>query len=722
MYDLRPEDNGACEYMELTDEDYEDLCKMCEDTNEEKNPMLFKHIEEIVTSSDRPVGPDTFKRDYRLCQPTPFILLAQNGHLAAVQYFLTHKIFNGTTDVNQKGTVISKATNKRVHGATALWVASTGGHLEIVKLLLSKGATVDLATGSNSTPLRGASFHGHLTVMEELLSHKANINTPNSVGQSPLLIAVLRDQEKAVRFLISRGADMNQRTVNGYTAVHLGAAKGRMNMLKLLIEEHGMKPDFKDADSSSEDYVPSPIYLAASTKMIEVVRYFRNMKDCPSAVASNALFLLGSTLFECSDGTVEAVREMWEDAWDLRLKAEEKGKPLPVHKWKMLPLFSEFHERKQLYTPPANMSLAVWYSVQSLMIRERIMGRSDPGLIFFLVHRGYRFCKPVIGCPIPRLQLSLELFKYALELTKFLNMKHHQGRDFVDTLKHDLEKDLCTIQSGLSKIVKEWNSSSYSNIRGDSPPDFAYFASFAVEQLDFLIKWMPGADLTHLLASTLMLLYHWMRYITQVDKQEIEFCCIPPEHESLHRIGRELVKKHLYTPLDGTLLHLAVGNIMEPLRKALPQDYNPQLLVSALLEWGANKALNIVNIQGKTPVHVAILFVPKLCRTNPIGAIALFETLLEYNCDMYSVTSDGESVHDLFKMTPAVFQERFQLLSTLSASSCREIIRSKIPYKFFKLPSRLLQQIHLYDKVEVLKLKQKQKDFKKERLLMDEPT
>ena len=727
MVDLQEDE----EILELSDEEYLDLCELCKDSLKEKDKELFSRIQELAEKNPtRRIGPETFIRDYRLCMPTPFILLAQSGRTAAVKFFLTDEVFRGTTDMNQKGTVVSKATSKHVHGATALWVAATGGHIDLVQLLLQHGATVDLATGSNSTPLRGASFHGFLKVMDILLDNGANVNTPNSVGQSPFLIAVLRNQEQAVRLLLKRGANKYQQTVNGYTALHLAAAKGRIEMLKLLIDEEGMIPDYNKPDSSKQDYVPSPIFLAASTKMVPVVRYLMEHTSCPPMVAVDALFLVGSTIFECSDRSyaVEQVQRFWLEAWDMKAKAEAEGHRewSPASSWTLIPGIQEFRTRDDIRYAPSGLSMHVWYALQSLIIRERIMGPGDPGLIFFLVHRGYKFCKPMIGCPEPRFRLAERLFAEALKLTKYLNEKGQQhGRDFVDTLKHDLEKDLCNIQAGLGRIVNEWTK--YPDAQGSQPPDFAFFVSFALEQLDFLREQMPGSNLISMLASILMIFYHWIRFVTEVEGRQLHFGELDLTtgvDAPLHCLGQRLVASHLRAPLDTTLLHLAVDALTEHIKHYhLPSYYNPELLVTALLHWGAYRELNAVDARGLRPIHVAIKLACTLWSENPKGAMGVLQPLLDNGCEAIAVSPSGWTVQDFteegFPPFFEVFQRHLVSLSALSANAVATQVKN---YDCMGLPSHVLEQIRLYDcrcaQQEQLKCKQEMK----RRMLMDNPT
>ena len=55
-----------------------------------------------------------------------------------------------------------------------LHAASCNGHLEIVTVLLKRGASVDLQSSFGYTALMAAADHGHLSVLRVLLQHSAN--------------------------------------------------------------------------------------------------------------------------------------------------------------------------------------------------------------------------------------------------------------------------------------------------------------------------------------------------------------------------------------------------------------------------------------------------------------------------------------------------------------------------------------------------------------------
>lgn len=81
---------------------------------------------------------------------------AMTGNVKFVKTLLSHYGTNLETECN----VIFDGLI--VYGATALWVAAGMGHLQIVKLLVQAGASINHNTKAQSSPLRAACYEGEL--------------------------------------------------------------------------------------------------------------------------------------------------------------------------------------------------------------------------------------------------------------------------------------------------------------------------------------------------------------------------------------------------------------------------------------------------------------------------------------------------------------------------------------------------------------------------------
>ena len=100
---------------------------------------------------------------------------------------------NDTNRINSilnKGKVDINAKNK--DGETALMLASSEGHLEMVKLLVENGANYTNA-------LRLASREGHLEVVKYLIEKGADVNAKDNEGKTALDLADTEEIEEVLR-------------------------------------------------------------------------------------------------------------------------------------------------------------------------------------------------------------------------------------------------------------------------------------------------------------------------------------------------------------------------------------------------------------------------------------------------------------------------------------------------------------------------------------------
>jgi uncharacterized protein len=100
-------------------------------------------------------------------------------------------------------------------GETALMMAALHGDLDIVKLLVAKGAEIN-KTGW--TPLHYAATNGHLQVVKYLLENHAFVDAMSPNKTTPLMMASRQKQVQVARLLVEEGADPTQRNEAGLSA------------------------------------------------------------------------------------------------------------------------------------------------------------------------------------------------------------------------------------------------------------------------------------------------------------------------------------------------------------------------------------------------------------------------------------------------------------------------------------------------------------------------
>ena len=149
-----------------------------------------------------------------------------------------------------------------------IWLASSCGHVDIVKLLVRRGADLDKATGGRcdstgavgdqfdggttemifgrSRPLHAAIFGGNLEVLRVLLEAGANPNSTSGDAATPLMTACSRNGKgpafldaeqrvEALHALLGAGADPTLKTPIGGLAIHYAATIGANEAVGLLL-------------------------------------------------------------------------------------------------------------------------------------------------------------------------------------------------------------------------------------------------------------------------------------------------------------------------------------------------------------------------------------------------------------------------------------------------------------------------------------------------------
>ena len=135
------------------------------------------------------------------------------------------------------GANVNMADEKRW---TPLYVAAMWGYCKCAKLLIAAGADVNMATKYGSTPLHSAADYNHSECVRLLIAAGADVNKAAKLGHTPLYLAAMRGHSECVKLLIEVGANVNKANNEGSTPLHCAAGsaawQGRGECVKLLIE------------------------------------------------------------------------------------------------------------------------------------------------------------------------------------------------------------------------------------------------------------------------------------------------------------------------------------------------------------------------------------------------------------------------------------------------------------------------------------------------------
>lgn len=121
-----------------------------------------------------------------------------------------------------------------VGGQTALFVAAGNGHVEIIKLLLSKGADVTAESVEGNTPLVWGAFQGQAEAVRLLLDAGAEPDQTNKEGATALVVAAQQGHIEVVKVLIDKSASCNLPRTDGNSALSYAIQNNHQNVAQFL--------------------------------------------------------------------------------------------------------------------------------------------------------------------------------------------------------------------------------------------------------------------------------------------------------------------------------------------------------------------------------------------------------------------------------------------------------------------------------------------------------
>jgi ankyrin repeat protein len=103
-----------------------------------------------------------------------------------------------------EGANVNAAKDK--YRSTVLMLASARGDLQLMSLLVARGADVNAGDADGWTALMGATVEGHVDAVKFLLDKGADVHATNSEGETALMMASRMNNTEIRDLFLKRGA------------------------------------------------------------------------------------------------------------------------------------------------------------------------------------------------------------------------------------------------------------------------------------------------------------------------------------------------------------------------------------------------------------------------------------------------------------------------------------------------------------------------------------
>ncbi|KAI0289225.1 hypothetical protein BC826DRAFT_634504 [Russula brevipes] len=151
-------------------------------------------------------------------------------------------------------------------GGTPLVTAYNRRNLKTMALLLEHGADPDVQYDSCGSISHDAASEGNTEVMELLLRHKANVHIRGTYGDKwTLLHWVFGSNAKLVQILLDHGADINALDAHHKTPLYRAVENGRLDLVRVLLG-HGADVHIRGGGNQT------PFQVAQSREHMEIAQ------------------------------------------------------------------------------------------------------------------------------------------------------------------------------------------------------------------------------------------------------------------------------------------------------------------------------------------------------------------------------------------------------------------------------------------------------------------
>ncbi|GJQ80549.1 hypothetical protein Trydic_g19954 [Trypoxylus dichotomus] len=224
-------------------------------------------------------------------------------------------------------------------GETSLFSALYGRRLDTIKLLLENGADINVQNERGYTPLHVAAHMRNASAVRELLDKKASVNLQSTDGETALQLAIRgmrvdevkllekrseantpEDSEGIVRLLLEVCANINIHNGNAKTAVYHAVCTQYVDTIRLLLE-HGADANLQD------NHGYTPLHLAIDTQQEDIIRLLLEGDACVNHQNANDETSLHKV---AAKARLDIIKMLLEHGADTNIQNKDGHTPLDV--------------------------------------------------------------------------------------------------------------------------------------------------------------------------------------------------------------------------------------------------------------------------------------------------------------------------------------------------------------------------------------------------------
>ncbi|XP_011864854.1 PREDICTED: protein TANC2 isoform X2 [Vollenhovia emeryi] len=144
---------------------------------------------------------------------SPLMLAAREGHWGTAERLLQGDLSISMNTVTDESVALLEQGD--LAGRTALMLAASEGHINLLELFLDKGSILETKDKEGLTALSWACVRGRVTAVQMLLDRGSDVNTNDNSGRTPLDLAAFQGNPKLVQLLLEKGAAVEHVDLHG---------------------------------------------------------------------------------------------------------------------------------------------------------------------------------------------------------------------------------------------------------------------------------------------------------------------------------------------------------------------------------------------------------------------------------------------------------------------------------------------------------------------------